>query len=554
MQTAVPKIHRATGIRGGNWRLLYPAVLAACLCGALWPAESRTQGAIAFDRHELDLDAPNASIVLTGDFLGNSWADVVTVHVGADGHRRVLIHAFDGNAWHRTLDIGLQREVRFIDVARIGDRDRLLTSRSGGLSWLDPARESEVPLLDFAAALGTRNRDAVQTIDISRDLNGDGLDDIVVPDVDGFWISTQRMDGTFTDAVKLGPEEPFRDHRIGNLDLEEPGLDPEMRYGDVGITAYTADWYQSRVHTMDHNLDGRVDLVFWNDDHFDIHYQDEHGTFAAEPVMVTTDIAIDSAGAYSRVFEFVDDGVGAILFGLGKKTARTILYEFRDMNGDDVDDLVTVTLSGRSVAKQKSEFSIYFGEPSDDGINFTPETSATLRPRGKAGAMQAWGYSSQWFQDFDGDGGTDVLFRNVNVGLGGMTRALAGKSIAIDLEYFRMEDGAYPEKAGVRHKIRPTIKVFGRGGPFFPAVLVGDVNGDGLLDLVYGKNRELLLVHPGVPGKDGFADTPVEIAVSLPADERDTRLVDLNDDGKKDLLVIHRSDTEPTRLTLLIAR
>ena len=31
--------------------------------------------------------------------------------------------------------------------------------------------------------------DKVSHIDITRDLNGDGLDDLVLPDFDGFWIS-----------------------------------------------------------------------------------------------------------------------------------------------------------------------------------------------------------------------------------------------------------------------------------------------------------------------------------------------------------------------------
>ena len=51
----------------------------------------------------------------------------------------------------------------------------------------------------------------VPYLDISRDVNDDGLDDLVVPDIDGFWIATQLRDGSFTDPIKLGPPDPFLD-------------------------------------------------------------------------------------------------------------------------------------------------------------------------------------------------------------------------------------------------------------------------------------------------------------------------------------------------------
>jgi hypothetical protein len=47
-------------------------------------------------------------------------------------------------------------------------------------------------------------------VDITRDVNGDGRDDLVGPNADGFWIVTQCRDGSFSDPVKLGPPEPFR--------------------------------------------------------------------------------------------------------------------------------------------------------------------------------------------------------------------------------------------------------------------------------------------------------------------------------------------------------
>lgn len=93
-----------------------------------------------------------------------------------------------------------------------------------------------------------------RAVDITRDLNRDGRDDLIFPDVDGFWIATQLSHGGFTGFTRLGPPEPFRD---------EIGLGDSRVYGEMGISAVTVPRYLSRVHGMDYNHDGRSDLVFF---------------------------------------------------------------------------------------------------------------------------------------------------------------------------------------------------------------------------------------------------------------------------------------------------
>ena len=64
---------------------------------------------------------------------------------------------------------------------------------------------------------------------------------------------------------------------------------------------------------------------------------------------------------------------------------------------------------------------------------------------------------------------------------------MVGKSIAIDLECYRMADGTYPSEPTARRKIRPDLDIFEKHRVFFPVVLFGDVNGDGRSDLLVVK-------------------------------------------------------------------
>ena len=499
----------------------------------------------SFEQYEVKIGTAKHQTVLTGFFLGGSTAEIAVVNVDENGDRQLHIYAFSEDTWVSMFNAPLRPEVLFVDVANISGRDCLITYEPGRLNWFDPDTTVERSLVEVTTNYNAPDDGGVPYVDISRDINRDGIDDLIVPDIDGFWIATQSRDGSFLDPIKLGPPDPF---------LDEIAMDDTGSYREVGITTLTVLWYLSRVHQMDYDQDGRSDLVFWNADHFDVYRQDTRGMFSTVAETFTVDIPFDADGAYSIAFGFSGENMFSLIFGFRENTKRRVLHTFQDMNGDNIADMVIHSLEGRSLGKQRSLYEVHFGTPTPDGIVFARGVGMTIRPRGTAGGLQPWGYSSQWFQDLDGNGKTDILFKDVKTGLTGMSRAMLGKSIAIDLECYRMEDGTYPDKPTTRRKIRPALDIFEKDRVFFPVVLLGDVNGDGRSDLLVGKHWEELHVFLGVPGPGLFARTPQKIAVPMPNDERNARLVDLNKDNKQDLLIHYPSITEPHRVTLLVAQ
>jgi len=506
---------------------------------------------IAFDSYEVVTGSTERQTVLTGFLLSGDVADLAMISIDRKGDRRLHLYTLGDRTWIPRLSATLRPKVLFVDIARIGGRDRLITYESGRLNWFDPDSKTERLLIEVTTAYNATDKSEIPQMKITRDVNGDGYDDILMPDVDGFWISIQLNDGSFTNAVKLGPSEPFR----SQPGVDDSGMNGSRTYGEVGITRLTFPWYQSRVHQVDFNQDGRSDLVFWNEDHFDVYRQNERGLFDPVPKTFTAYVPFDSEGSYSRVFDYSDSGIFSMLFGLGENTTRTVLHSMRDLNGDRVADLVTLAFTGRSMLKQRSRYEVHFGKASPDGISFAREVGTRIHPQGRAGGAQTWGYATHRFEDFDGDGQLDAMFREVNIGIGGMVRALLANSVSMNLEFYRMEDGLYPDKPTTR-KIRPDLKPFSsREAIFFPGALMGDVNGDGRSDLLVGESREELHIYIGVPGPNLLAQNPQKVKVALPADQdRDIWLSDLNKDGKQDVLIYHSSNSEPHRVTMLIAR
>ena len=536
---------------------LFPTlVFGLFIAGWVRPAAAQSTGDL-FEQYEVVIGSAERQTVLTGFLLGGAVADLAVVSIDENDDRRLRLYAFGDSTWVPRFGATLRPQVLFVDVANIAGRDRLIAYERGRLNWFDPESATERILVAATSNFNPPRSGEIPHVDVTRDVNGDERDDLVVPDVDGFWVFVQMSDGTFADPVQIGPS-----------------TDMSRIYGADG---YRYDpWSQSRVHEIDYNRDGRRDLVFWNEDHFVVHLQDERGLFTPEAKTFTTDVAFDS------------DNLSSL--ATGDMTGR-VLDSLADLNGDGIADLVTFSLEGRSIANKRSAFDVHFGAPTaDGGTAFAPEVGATFK---SDGSIQL----GMERHDFDRDGQVELMFTTIEVeylesSLWKRFKGFMGDDIWLDLEFYRMEGGRYRDKPnatrrialdgvpshkepgwvpldivlrGATHERRRTQKSWPRA--FNSTLLIGNVTGDGLSDLLIGDHPRIMDLLVGVPGPDLFARQPQKVAISVPNDEEYTWLVDLNKDGKQDIIMHHPftlrdahgarklpPGTEPHRVTVLIAR
>ena len=491
-----------------------------------------------FEQYEVFTGAAKHQTVLTGFLFGNTTAELVVVNVAEADDRRLQIYAFDDDSWTLRLETTLRPEVSFVDVANIGGRDRLISYGGGHLNWFDLESGTEHPLVEVTSN-APPPIDVIPHLDITQDLNGDNRDDLVVPDSDGFWVLIQMDNGIFADPVKIGTSI-----EIGRIYAADG-----YRYNP---------WTEARIHEMDYDQDGRSDLVFWNEDHFIVHHQDERGLFSPVAKTFTTEVTFDSDDLGSLV---APDGVRGRRFDHGAPGTMTgrVLHRLTDMNHDGIADLSIFSLhAGKScflgqtseLWHMHSSYEVHFGVPTADGIVFGQEVDTLIRSDGIPFELGV--------RDFDDDGQTDVMFAVIDPGIfkiiGMLARGIATDSALLDLNLYRMDGGSYPDEHDAGYKIKAyTPGDSGKQAMHFPSLLFGDVNGDGRPDLLVQNGWEELRVFIGVPGPDLFARKPQKVAVVMPYEEY-TWLVDLNKDGMQDLLMHHPSTTEPHRVTMLIAQ
>jgi hypothetical protein len=491
-----------------------------------------------FEQYEVVTGAAKHQTVLTGFLLGDTTAELVVVNIDETGSRRLHIYAFDNDSWALKLEATLRPEVLFVDVANIGGRDRLITYEEGRLNWFDPESATAHPLMTVTSN-APPPIDVIPHLDVTQDLNGDNCDDLVVPDSDGFWVFIQMDNGTFADPVKIGSSI-----EIGRI---------------YAVDGYRYNpWTEARIHEMDYDQDGRSDLVFWNEDHFVVHYQDERGLSSPVAKTFTTEVTFDSDDLDSLV---APEGVRGRRFDHGAPGAMTgrVLHRLTDMNADGIADLSIFSLqAGKSgflgqtseLWNMHSSYEVHFGRQTPGGTVFGKEVGTMIRSDGIPFEIGA--------RDFDHDGQTDVMFAIIDPGIfkiiGMLARGIATHSTLLDLNLYRMEEGSYPDERNATYKIKAyTPGDSGRKAMHFPSLLFGDVNGDGRPDMLVQNGSKELYVFIGVPGPDLFARKPQKVAVVMPYEEY-TQLVDFNKDGMQDLLMHHPSTTEPHRVTMLIAQ
>ena len=495
-------------------------------------------GEFTFEQYEVVTSTAKHQTVLTGFLLGGAISELVVVNIDAEDNRRLHIYAFDDDNWTSKLDITLRPEVLFVDIANIGGQDRLIMYEDGCLNWLDPESAAEHMLVAVASNTPPLEGE-IPHLDVTHDLNGDGRDDLVVPDFDGFWVFIQMKDGMFADPVKIG------------LSIEVGRI-----YATDGYR-YNP-WDEGNIHEIDYNRDGRSDLVFWNEDHFLVHLQDERGLFSQEAEIFTTEVAFDFD---DLAFLVAPDGVRGRRFDHGAPgaTRGRVLHALTDMNHDGVADLAIFSLQpgrGRLLGQTSelwgmhSTYEIHFGTPTPGGTVFGTEVDTLIRSDGIPFELGV--------HDFDNDGQIDMTFAIIDPGIfkviGMLVSGLLTESVSLDLHLYRMAGGSYPDEPDATRKIK--IHSPGDSGEkamHFPSLLFGDVNGDGRSDLLVQNGRKELRVFIGVPGPDLFAKRPQKVAVDMPYEEY-IWLVDLNKDGLQDLLMHHPSTTEPHRVTILIAQ
>jgi hypothetical protein len=439
--------------------------------------------------------------VLVADLQGDGRRQILVAGRDDKHAQHLAIYSLDairetGTEPLRTLNPG--PSLIAYDVGRLSDNDVLLFIAPGRVLQYSLADDDFVEVLKIRTIYGQPRSGDIVPIDFFRDINDDGLDDLVVPDTAGYRIRLQRPDGS-----------------LGDESLLEQSSRMSVRDGVVS--------FESRpLFSGDMNFNGLPDLGVWRGNALLVYPQLPGYRYQEEPSVVQLGLGLLSE-AELRVLEA---GAGSVdQRGLEQKRIVSI----EDRNGDQTPDILVESTLSAGVFDKRSNLSLHLGRRDGDSLVYREAEDALLTSEGLQYGMVT--------TDIDGDGLQDQIVRSVRLSLSRVIRALLSGNVSLQLSFFRMTpDGGYGEEPN--YLTRTNVEFSMASGHIdIPAVAVADFDGDGLKDLVIQTRADELSLSLGIAGESLFADDSTAITADLPRNGDLVMAEDVDNDGRSDLIM-----------------
>jgi hypothetical protein len=410
-----------------------------------------------------------------------------------------------GQEWEVTLRESLDDTMDIVDTVNGPEGMQFAAYRQHEVVLLNTTERRFEALLSARSMFVGATGEPLPGIEMFMDLNGDDLDDFLLPGFYGWQVALQTEEG-FDTPQTLGPG-------------------PRMEFGETAdLVGYRAE----PPYFLDANADGRMDLAFWINGRFEVYQQQPDQGFAEVPQILDPGMN-DVLGSFMSV-EFGE--------GEDEDPPQRMIDAVGDIDGDGLADLVIQTVEGDGIFGLETSYQIHRGYLNGTGgLAFEAEASSVVASDGIQIENERL--------DLTGDGRQEFVVTSVDITLGAIIGALLTRSASVDVDIYRMTDGVFGEDPNLNKKIKVRFD-FGEGDLFVPAVLSADVDGDGRKDLLVQKDEDTLLVYPGEASDRLFQRRAVQLKLNLPKDREGFMVSDLDGDGRDELILLVERDETST--------
>lgn len=496
-----------------------PVLLLPLLALASFGANAASKNsAVTLESHSVETSFKLTHPILPANLLATSGKELVIFGVDDSRQKWLAVFAFDTvkGKYTESLKVKLPRELASFDLTR---RDH--SGSSANVNATNATNANEMQQLMFLSSkhlikfvpddklnpfhivadinsMSLKHRpDYISDSDFIRDLNGDGLDDIIISDFDRVELFIAQTDGNYQRQLL-----PIR---------------PQVRLYNDGVR-YT----QSKLYSADINLDGKLDVVKIGEGELEVYRQEESGHFNPIAKYSSVRLAISGLDWWNK-----RDAYGEPL------DQSDLIYrkveQLKDINDDGLTDMVVRYTKSSGVLDRVNDYEIYLGENIKGLLTFPKQPNSVIRADGTLTGLE--------FIDIDGDNKDEVLVVGFDIGLSQIIGALISGSIDQDVYLFKMDENSqFSDDANISKEVELSFSLSsGQSGT--PVVKLADINGDGLQDLLLSDGDDTLQIFLGSDSDRLFVKRSEKIRVQLPQDGGMVSSEDLNGDGKDDLLI-----------------
>jgi len=335
--------------------------------------------------------------------------------------------------------------------------------------------------------------------DFIQDINNDGYDDIVLPDFDqtNLWLSSSNH------------SEAFYQHLAIKTQVEL----------DRGAIRFKP----TKLYFVDLDLDKQQDIAWISKGYINYFSQNQIGQFSTEVKKIELADSI-----YGLNWWNIKESDGENL-DQSNLTHRAV-EEVNDINGDGLPDVVVRFTQSFGVLDRTNDYEFYLGHFSEEGQLEIPKIPNTvIKAEGTLTGLK--------IIDVNKDGKLEVLVSSFKLSVSNVIGALLSGGIDQNVLLFALNDeNRYEEDPFLSKEVELSFSLTsGQSGQ--PIVLLSDVNGDGLLDLVLSSGREQLSLFLGSTSPKFISRKASKYKVTLPKNGELFESYDINNDGNKDFIM-----------------
>ncbi len=406
----------------------------------------------------------------------------------------------------KATPVPLLKQLQFFQRAKLAgsEQHQLVGLATDGLWRFDISAQKWLPLVTGSSMYRVVDAKRLLSLDFSFDLNGDGLSDFLVPDFNAWHLFMQQADGSFVQ--------------------DDLALDSEMM-----VFNDRSNYEAKKPQIVDLNADGRLDVAFAVDDSLTVFAQSPAGRFTTSyslplGVGLTPDAQAQQRPGDGRSFE---------------NLVLTRLERLADINGDGVVDVVVQQQHYIDAMEQNYNYLIHYGSLQNEWVRFKGKPDQQINTSGIQFDVT--------FADLDNDKRLDFYTPVAQIGIGAIVRALVSGSADIEMQFYKQRpDGSFGDKPTYRQEMTVEIKITsGQVNMSVATVLKG---ADGKASLLLADDEDTLRVYAPV-GAKLFSDKSVKQSIELPLRGIESMVVDVNGDGKEDLVLPYTNQESKASLT-----
>lgn len=462
---------------------------------------------------ELELMSPHviSQPPFLADVAPNAGKELILVGSGLDNAHQITVVGFENNTLKILDSFAIGKQYLAIDTlpeAQSGASSLFFLASDHVATYQFPS-DSKVDRLQLyhnvESIYRTKHSNYLARVDFIDDINEDGRADILLPNFEDYavWASNARDElKRYKLAIPSVISLVRRDVEIQRPTLSViAGDSPQIFHPSKGQLAQF-NLGRSSSHATEITLREDIYGIEWWD------LLDESGE------------SPDQSNLSHRVVERVTD-----------------------VNGDTIPDLVVRFTTSSGALDRRNDYEFYYGAIEKDALVFSATPSTVI---GASGTL-----TGLLLEDIDGDNKLDVLVSSFEIGVSQIVSALLSGSIDQDVLIYRQnEKGQFGKDADDSFETQMHFSL-SKGKAGEPLVALADINGDKLDDLLLTANDSEVRIRYGQPDKK-FSRLE-RVKTSVPQSGDNIQLLDINDDGKADLVMnFDKLDPDEKRKTLKV--